>query len=1279
MKFSDLYFKNFRFGKNLFLPVIFLVAVFGVFSFFPAESARAEASPEKIKAALSDLSEIYGDEITTASKAKDICNLEKFMTDCAEIGKKYELYDSDERKQVDIVLSEIKGKMIDDLKNCADKTCLLSVANQLAEKLNKSAPETAKVLDLTPKKVEEKKIIVETARNAGVDIENCRTMDPDTASVELLRACAKIAKNEIVQKYLPEEAKRAAELNDSALNLKESLNKKEFECGDGTMDGCGNFCLNPTAETRTQGTSGIPPVCMTIAKKFFGPDGIKELEKAYMQVRQASDFYNKRAENMLFTTTDGKILTDPASIGKYLEEEGKKGNIETVDKGIDFMITKGFAKPEDKKFVIDMVRKVKERGKEINFDECEKNPEICEDFIPEEKREEFKVMERIHDIMSEEAEKLNIPDLNQCDSNPKYGELCLAAAKSALPKIEEAVKNSPEAQFVIKDLRRKISFGEKGLDARKRIEEKFRVKSDGFSIGNKKFNNFEQIDAFCRENGELCLAETAKQGMIDKEFASDKYEYSFEVKFDPKNQPYQPRENLPYEKTFPKYIPPGINMYNPPTEFNKEEALKQFKNWLNDPAKTSSSAPYFIIPEYNVYPENQINSKNIICPSLPTVESCSAGETKVISFSSKECGIYYKCEPLKTVIPPQNEFQNNISESGICSNELIGLLGSGCHEMAEGYFNNAMDKYVKRGGNTAIDCRTNYISGCTAGNTTYPPTNTNTYNNSICDPSLISLLGEGCHQMYTDSSGNQIFCDGPMSKSAKKGDTAATNTCDSSLSSVIINNSTVTTPCPSGQYWNGSSCVNTQTSTQTTNSSACNTGLISLLGEGCHQMFADSSGNQIFCDGHMSKSAKRGDVATTAGCSSPAGGTNTCPSGQYWNGSACANSTSVTNNCPSGQYWNGTACVNSTSSNSPEDTREKCYDGSDNDLDTFVDRADPGCANFYSTTNTTTNTTNSSSLCPSFAHDMGGYCMSNNDGSKCADYPDASSETNYSNTVCQRYTGSSSTGASSCTTSQYWTGTYCAPLNTSSSCPSGQFWYNGACTSSTSATNCASGQYWNGSACVYTNCASGQYWNGSACVSSDSSTSGSGTTCGTGQYWNGTSCVNSDTSVSSCPSGQYVNGACAYPETWGAGSGTSCSAGQYWNGSACVQTSTTDCASGQYWNGSACVSSNSSTPGSSNTSTSCPSGQYWNGNTCASSETPTSVNPSSSCPSGQYWDGSICVNSTSPTSFLRNNCPKNHKWNGDYCVVRAEYASHLFAKIKTITRNTANILFGFFK
>ena len=48
---------------------------------------------------------------------------------------------------------------------------------------------------------------------------------------------------------------------------------------------------------------------------------------------------------------------------------------------------------------------------------------------------------------------------------------------------------------------------------------------------------------------------------------------------------------------------------------------------------------------------------------------------------------------------------------------------------------------------------------------------------------MVSLLGTGCHFMYNDSSNTAVYCNGEMTKSAKLGDTAAKDGCQSGGSS----------------------------------------------------------------------------------------------------------------------------------------------------------------------------------------------------------------------------------------------------------------------------------------------------------------------------------------------------------------------------------------------------------------------------------------------------------------------------------------------------------------
>src|SRR3989344_8772633 len=105
-----------------------------------------------------------------------------------------------------------------------DKTArLFDVATSIASRLNSGNPSIARAVELTPQKVNEKRVIVNTAKLLGVDIEACRTMDPDTASIELLRGCARLAKNENIQKFIPQSTKDRSKEADASIALKESL------------------------------------------------------------------------------------------------------------------------------------------------------------------------------------------------------------------------------------------------------------------------------------------------------------------------------------------------------------------------------------------------------------------------------------------------------------------------------------------------------------------------------------------------------------------------------------------------------------------------------------------------------------------------------------------------------------------------------------------------------------------------------------------------------------------------------------------------------------------------------------------------------------------------------------------------------------------------------------------------------------------------------------------------------------------------------------------------
>ncbi|MDP2593843.1 MAG: hypothetical protein Q8P36_00680 [bacterium] len=1012
----------------------------------------------QMNSAFEDLSVIYGAPIVRLDQAKAVCNEERYLVDCAEIGKKYDLFSDERTKQVNALLTEFKGDAVEKLKQCADVACLVEVATSIARSLNSGNPSVARAVELTPQKVVEKRTIVEAAKSLGVDIEACRTMDPDTATIELLRGCARLAKHENVQKYVPQATKDRAGGADAAIALKESLASGQLSCGDNTLEGCGNFCLAPSNETRASGIAGIPAVCRQIATQFFGDSGVGELERAYTTSQETFDTLTKRAQNVIFKTADGRTLSDPGSIGRYMEEAGARGDVEAVSRGMDFLIAKGFVTSKDRDFALSMVRKVKERGP-VDFGACRADPSLCADLISEEERGQFTAMGEIEKIMRSEMATRGITDPSRCSSDPSAGQSCLEAARAALPQIERLAGESPQAQSIVSDIRQKIRFGEAGLEARSRVEERFKTTGD-FSMGDRRFGSFNELEVFCRTNSQQCLSETARDGIFSRDVAEERYEYAIESRYNTVS-PGDTQGRTPL-------IQDGIN---------KEEALRQFKQWLDNPqgpppvppGADTRYSPYAqypaLYPQYQQpdprscqfatampipckvgeYRQESINElgcpvfgscipfstktepsrldglKNI-CPALPTVASCPAGEEKTVAFSSPECGTYYMCRT-------QIDDQNLISAS--CERYGSGWRGV---DSSGNCFGPSMTEYRTANG-TLKSCATAPVYGCSSSDVppAPPPSPSGqreqVWNNSglrswvrtDADATRIESLKQACANVssqaniWLPTAGTQSSPDFGMpdpGKCAKAASCSSTQYFDGTAcvastpaqscgyneywnGSACVT-STTQTGCTSGQYWDGSACV---ASTMTTGS--CSSELMGLLGSGCHSM-----GGGWF-NGEMTQYVLSGSQTVRSCTTEHVSGCTT------W---------SNTQSCPAGQYWNSNTrvCESSTVGGGG---MQKC---------------------FYP------NATKNGSLV--------GYTV------WC--------ESDYVN--CHE---GSPSGASVSTSG--------LSLGGPSSCESG--WSSGG------SSACSSGQYWDGSACVTSTtsgssaCASGQYWDGTACQTTSTS------------------------------------------------------------------------------------------------------------------------------------------------------------------------------------------------
>ena len=1220
-----------------------------VFSYVNAQLAEG-VTQDQIDSALDDLSGIYGEEVTTQEQAKEICNEERYIADCAEIGKEHNLFPPDRVEQVDAILEEIKGSVSEQIKSCQSIECLVGVAEGLASRITRKDPTLASQIDLTPRIVREKKEIVDIAKSVGVTIDQCIEMDPDTATVEALRACARLAKESKVQKYIPIETRAQtdiiAESTERTAQLKESLSSGRYQCGNNTIDGCGNFCLNPGTEARAEGGSAIPSVCKEIAAQFFGSQGVRELENAYSRVSGVADYYYKKAQNFVFTTLDGQTLTNPEEIGAYLEGQGRAGNVEAVSKGMDFMVSQGFATQADKDFAVKMVSRFRERGG-VDFDTCVNNPRACQDYIHEEFKDDFNVMEQVFDIMRQELGFS--PDLcEQGQFDESIGLKCLEGGKRALPKIEALALQYPQVRFIVEEIRSHLQRGDQL--AQKRNE--FR---GGTLSGPGGCRNEKECFVYCSNpvNGPECIAFGAKEnisGFTGDQAAAKYQQYDYNLN----RQAIEERNITSSEPVFGPY---GDAVYQSPF-YGDQRGQPPYGPYPPygqpygpgpgyPPSPPGSQSPYGPSPEClraitsgdfvrakefcNVggggtggpqpYPYPSVS----ICPVQAVVyEACPADQYHESFRNSDGCWVDGPCKPIPTYSPgpyptyppgPYPTYSPGPGGKPQCSDGIDNDNDGKTDYPADTscYGPDDFDEYYPPEGGP-------YPTG------PYP-----TYSpgpgGSSCSQSLINLLGNDCHQMYSDPSGRQIYCDGPMTKSAKEGDTATTPGCSYSGGPTY-------TPYP-GSGWEGQypgQCSdgidNDGDGLIDSADSSCTTP--PPIGGSCPAGYHSHGEQGGFC---MNDQENYGGI-----CYSADGKTKiTCPP----SGSQCAPP----------QWWDPAKgyCVGSTSP-SPWPS--------------------PGIGS-----------------CPAGYHyhsDSGGFCMNDREDYAGTCYTSDGKST----TTCPK---SNYPSPQTCPSGQWWDYARNACVSSSTtytpapSCPSGQWWdytYNKC----TSASACGAGYYWDsasnmckpsGGTTTYTpypsaqTCPSGQWWDyaRNACVSS-TATYTPYPTCSGSQWW--------DPAKNACT--------CGNGYSWDSASNTcksNCASGQWWdsatNSCQSIYATPTYTPSG-YCGDYICSSSESSsscpsdcgggTPPTYTPYPTCPSGQWWDSvaNSCMGST--TTYTPPPSCPSGQWWDSASnsCMGSTttytpypttspspSPTSALYYHMASLHcaehgrSWDGKYC------------------------------
>ncbi|PIT89090.1 MAG: hypothetical protein COU27_02165, partial [Candidatus Levybacteria bacterium CG10_big_fil_rev_8_21_14_0_10_36_7] len=140
--------------------LLFTILLFGL-AFVPSVLAQETdlSVQENVDEALLELSELAGQEIKTKEDGRVFCNQERFLADCADIGKKHKLYNKEREKEVDEVLGELRGDVVSRLQSCTTEECLLEAASELSQKITSKNSALAEKFDLTTQKIEQKREI----------------------------------------------------------------------------------------------------------------------------------------------------------------------------------------------------------------------------------------------------------------------------------------------------------------------------------------------------------------------------------------------------------------------------------------------------------------------------------------------------------------------------------------------------------------------------------------------------------------------------------------------------------------------------------------------------------------------------------------------------------------------------------------------------------------------------------------------------------------------------------------------------------------------------------------------------------------------------------------------------------------------------------------------------------------------------------------------------------------------------------------------------------------
>ncbi|MEK7130960.1 MAG: hypothetical protein AAB924_01155, partial [Patescibacteria group bacterium] len=451
--------------------------------------------------------------------------------------------------------------------------------------------------------------------------------------------------------------------------------------------------------------------------------------------KQAGDFYLKNLENMELITPDGNKIAGKMAIKNACEKAFETKDVKLARSCGDFAVKNGFTSKEEMEKSLKLFESMS--SKNINFDQCRSNPEICEEFIPEEHKQEFEGNKKIYEIMKAEA-GFNPIECERGNVDFEIGRKCFEASQKALPKLKEIAKDYPEAQRMVSE----IEFGIKRESDQSQTVGDFQ-KFFSQQAGPGGCKNEQECFAYCNDSahGAECISFGAKHEVFQGNEAVERYQKYNDILKNPSPSNYNHAEQYRESRSDQEGQNPAKRTYPYPASDNR--------GGYGNQSGFSGTGPS---PECFV-----------------AIQNGDFAKAKEICSTSANPYQYQQQKPPEQMINYQQSSASVNTQPSYSSSYSSYNEKEKCYQNGGFWTGNYCDYQNKSS--------SSYSSYESANYSSYSSSSSG-YTNS-CPSDMTNLLGQGCHYMYSDSSGNNIYCNSEMTKSAKAGDSATSEGCAS--------------------------------------------------------------------------------------------------------------------------------------------------------------------------------------------------------------------------------------------------------------------------------------------------------------------------------------------------------------------------------------------------------------------------------------------------------------------------------------------------------------------